>query len=82
MSGNYTSSSNQWIRNKTLIVPENHNSSTLPYNLRENVNYEPISNYNTLINSKSLDSSQNRHRSPVLYETITIINTKTGYIDY
>nr|CAX82639.1 putative Glra4a protein 175 [Schistosoma japonicum] len=64
MSGNYTSSSNQWIRNKTLIVPENHNSSTLPYNLRENVNYEPISNYNTLINSKSLDSSQNRHRSP------------------
>ncbi|KAK4473961.1 hypothetical protein MN116_002636 [Schistosoma mekongi] len=64
MSENYTSTPNQWNRNKALIVPENYNSLSLPYNFKEKVSYAPISNYNTLINLKSFDYSQNPDSSP------------------
>ncbi|CAH8489548.1 unnamed protein product [Schistosoma margrebowiei] len=73
MSGNYTSSSspspspsssspsssNQWIGNKSFYIRDNTNP-TLQH-IIESCNYEPFSNYNTRINSKSYSHSQNRY---------------------
>ncbi|CAH8483085.1 unnamed protein product [Schistosoma mattheei] len=75
MSGNYTSSSpspspsslpssspsssNQWIGNKSFYIRDNTNS-TLQH-IIESCNYEPFSNYNTRVTSKSYSHSQNRY---------------------